>query len=85
MRSGRVPGGTTPRLVLVSDLPQNGASRRQALQINDAIRLELEARGFRAGLHTVGFQACDDSSEETGRWEATRCSANANAMPTVTR
>ena len=73
------PGGTTPRLVLVSDLPQNGASRRQALQINDAIRLELEARGFRAGPHTVGFQPCDDSSEETGRWEASRCSANANA------
>lgn len=72
-------GGSTPELVLVSDLPLNGTSRRKALQINNAIRVELDARAYRAGAHTVGFQACDNSSVETGRWEASSCSGNANA------
>lgn len=69
----------TPELVLVSDMPMHGAASRKASQINDAIRLELEGRGFRAGPHTVGFQSCDHSSPDTGRWEAPRCSGNANA------
>ena len=73
----RGPGA--PTLVLVSDMPLHGVASREASQINDAIRLELEGRGFRAGPHTVAFQACDHSSPDTGRWEAPRCSGNANA------
>jgi branched-chain amino acid transport system substrate-binding protein len=73
----RGPGA--PTLVLVSDMPVHGAASRKASQVNEAIRLEVESRGFRAGPHAVAFQACDHSSPETGRWEAARCSGNANA------
>ncbi len=72
-------GAGTPRFVVVTDLPLAGASLRRARQINDAIRLELHTRGFRAGRHTVAFQACDHASGHTGRWEASRCAGNANA------
>ncbi len=72
------PAGGSPELVVVADLPYTGASRGKAEQIRAAIRLELDARGFRAGTYTVGLQACDDSSHETGRWEPWTCSGNAN-------
>jgi branched-chain amino acid transport system substrate-binding protein len=47
--------------------------------MNDAIRLVLEAAGWRAGGRTVAFQACDDSNAKTGLWTKARCQANARA------
>ena len=73
-------GGTgDPDLVLVLDLPLQGRSARASRQINDAIRMELQGRRYKAGDHTIGFRACDDSTSSAGRSDPGTCSANANA------
>jgi len=64
--------------MLVSDLPLQGAPRRESRQINDAIRAQLTERGFKAGSHTIGFQACDDSTVAAGKSDPGRCAVNAN-------
>ena len=71
-------GTGSPDLVLVSDLPLQGAASRESRQINHAIRAQLQERGFRAGAHTIGFQACDDSTQAAGKSDAGRCASNAN-------
>ncbi|HEY0318130.1 MAG TPA: branched-chain amino acid ABC transporter substrate-binding protein [Solirubrobacterales bacterium] len=72
-------GQTAAETLIVSDLPLQGDSRRRSTQMNDAIRLVLEAAGWRAGGRTVAFQACDDSNAKTGLWTKARCQANARA------
>jgi ABC-type branched-subunit amino acid transport system substrate-binding protein len=44
-----------------------------------AVRRELARRGFRAGDHTVGLLVCDDSTSQSGTFDAARCRANARA------
>ena len=34
---------------------------------------------YRAGQYTVGYQSCDDSTAQAGKWDSAKCSANANA------
>lgn len=69
----------TPEAIVVSDLPLQGDSKQRSAQMNDAIRLVLEGANWQAGEVKVGFQACDDSSAETGLWTKAQCQANANA------
>jgi branched-chain amino acid transport system substrate-binding protein len=69
-------GKGTPDYIVASDLPLQGSSRVEALQINDAIRAELKARRFKAGGYTVGFQACDDSTAAAGRSDLAVCRGN---------
>ena len=71
-------GAGSPDYVVASDLPLQGRSRTQSLQVNDAIREELRVRQFKAGNFTIGFQACDDSTSQAAKWDARTCSANAN-------
>lgn len=73
-----VPLGEAEALI-VSDLPLQGDSRRRSLQMNEAIRIVLQNAGWKAGGHTVGFQACDDSEADTGLWSKAQCQANARA------
>jgi branched-chain amino acid transport system substrate-binding protein len=68
-----------PDLLLVSDLPLRGSSRGRAIQMADAVRFELEQRGWRAGAWTVGFHSCDDSTVEKGTWDPGICNDNAEA------
>lgn len=70
-------GTGDPDLVVVSDLPLQGAASRESRQINDAIRAQLQERGFRAGAHTIGFQACDDSTAVAGKSDPGVCASNA--------
>jgi branched-chain amino acid transport system substrate-binding protein len=72
-------GKGDPEALIVSDLPLQGDSRQRSLQMNDAIRLVLEAANWQAGGVKVGFQACDDSSAKTGLWTKAQCKANARA------
>jgi branched-chain amino acid transport system substrate-binding protein len=72
-------GDGNPDYIVASDLPLQGASRTQTLQINDAIRAELKSRDFKAGDYNVGFQACDDATAQAGKWDSGKCSQNANA------
>jgi branched-chain amino acid transport system substrate-binding protein len=71
-------GDGDPDLLIASDLPLQGSSRTQTLQINEAIRYQLEQRGWKAGDQAVGFQACDDATAQAGKWDSGKCSQNAN-------
>ncbi len=71
-------GDGNPDYLVVSDLPLQGASRTQTLQINDAIRYQLKAASFKAGDYKIGFQACDDATAQAGKWDSGKCSQNAN-------
>ena len=70
-------GGGTPRLLVVSDLPLQGADRAIARSMVGGIRFVLERRDFRAGRHTVGYGSCDDSTAQAGGTDVSRCFANA--------
>ena len=72
-------GDGNPDYLLVSDLPLQGASRTQTLQINDAIRYELKKANYKAGDYNIGFQSCDDATAQAGKWDSGKCSQNANA------
>jgi len=45
----------------------------------EAIRVELERRGWRAGSVRIGFKACDDALKNTGEWDRSKCEQNARA------
>jgi branched-chain amino acid transport system substrate-binding protein len=72
-------GSGDPDVLIASDLPAQGASAERTEQMNEAIRLELEAEDWKAGDLGVAFQACDDSLESTGEWDTQRCRDNASA------
>jgi hypothetical protein len=72
-------GEGDPEALIVSDLPMQGDSAERSEQQVEAIRLALEQREWRAGELAVGFQACDDSSAETGLWDEQICRTNAEA------
>jgi branched-chain amino acid transport system substrate-binding protein len=69
-------------VLIASDLPLQGSSRTQTLQITGAIRYLLEQQGWKAGDTTVAFQSCDDSTAQAGKWDPGKCSQNANAYAT---
>jgi len=72
-------GESAAESLIVSDLPLRGASSNRSQQMNDAIRLVLRTAGWRAGVHRIGLQACDDSDAATGLWSKPICEANATA------
>ena len=72
-------GDGQPDVLIASDFPAQGASRERTAQQVEAIRSVLEERDWRAGETSVAFQACDDSIETTGLWDAAKCRANARA------
>jgi len=72
-------GSGSPELLVVSDLPLQGSSRRQTKQMADAIALVFEQHAWMAGSHTVGYYSCDDATASRGRWDPHRCSSNAAA------
>ncbi len=72
-------GGKKPDVLIASDLPlqgpdgagPRGTGRRDPLRGRD--------NGFGAGEYVVGYQSCDDSTAQTGRYEDRKCAANAHA------
>jgi len=72
-------GEGEPDVLIASDMPLQGSSRTQTLQINDAARLVLEQAGWKAGDLNVAFQACDDATAQAGKWDPGKCGQNANA------
>jgi branched-chain amino acid transport system substrate-binding protein len=65
--------------LIATDLPMQGGSRTQTLQMVGAIRYLLEQQDWKAGKYTIAFQPCDDSTAQLGKWDADKCSANAHA------
>jgi branched-chain amino acid transport system substrate-binding protein len=72
-------GDGNPDYIVASDFPLQGSSRTQTEQIVAAIRLELQNRDWKAGDYKIGFQSCDDSTAQAGKWDSGKCSTNANA------
>jgi branched-chain amino acid transport system substrate-binding protein len=72
-------GSGKPDLLIASDLPLQGSGRTQTVQMTEAIKFILKQNGFKAGDKTVGYQSCDDSTAQAGKWDSGKCSANANA------
>jgi branched-chain amino acid transport system substrate-binding protein len=72
-------GPGDPDFIVASDLPLQGAGRTQTVQMVDAMKFALKSRKFTAGKYHIGFQSCDDSTAQAGKWDSGKCSANANA------
>jgi len=72
-------GDGDPDYLIVSDLPLQGASRTQTVQMVDAIRYVLKQADFKAGDYKIGFQSCDDATAQAGKWDSGKCSQNANS------
>ena len=74
-------GGTSPDLLIVSDLPtfdNSGATNAPILDMRHAMLKVLQERGFRAGPYRVGLQACTDSSPGKSP-DLALCAKNAGA------
>jgi branched-chain amino acid transport system substrate-binding protein len=65
--------------LIASDLPMQGGSRQQTVQMTKAIAYVLNQQGWKAGSHNVAYQACDDATAQLGKWDPDKCSANAHA------
>jgi branched-chain amino acid transport system substrate-binding protein len=72
-------GSGKPDYIVPSDLPLQGSGRTQTVEMTNAIKFVLKQANFKAGKYTVGYQSCDDSTAQAGKWESSKCSANANA------
>ena len=72
-------GDGPPQRLLVSDLPLHGGAGVPSQQMSAAITLVLREHRFRAGRWRLGYQACDDSTAQTGVSDPHKCASNANA------
>jgi branched-chain amino acid transport system substrate-binding protein len=72
-------GEGDPDVLIASDLPLQGSSRTQTLQMVGAIRQVLADNEWKAGDLNVGYQSCDDSTAQAGKWDPGKCSQNANS------
>ena len=77
-------GSGTPKFVIASDLPRQGAQRSQSNQMTQAEQFVMSGAHWKAGAYTVGFQDCDDSTAQAGKWDSAKCSQNGTPTP-VTR
>jgi branched-chain amino acid transport system substrate-binding protein len=72
-------GEGDPDYLVASDLPLQGGSRTQTIQMNKAMVYVLEQQDWKAGDKKIAFQQCDDATAQLAKWDASKCSANANA------
>lgn len=73
-------GPGKPQFIIASDLPLQGAGRAQPISMTKSIQFILSTQyNFKVGKYTVGYQSCDDSTAQTGGWDAAKCTANGQA------
>jgi branched-chain amino acid transport system substrate-binding protein len=73
-------GSGSPQFLIASDLPLQGSGRAQYIAMGKAIQYVLQNQfHFKAGKYTVGYQACDDSTAQSGAWDPGKCTGNGNA------
>jgi len=72
-------GSGSPKFIVASDLPLQGAGRAQTTQMVQAIQYALQQAGFKAGNYNIGYQSCDDSTAQAGAWDSAKCAANARS------
>ncbi|MGH2840487.1 MAG: BTAD domain-containing putative transcriptional regulator, partial [Solirubrobacteraceae bacterium] len=73
-------GKGKPDRLIVSDMPLRGGPGLPTQQMSQAIAFTLRQRGFRAGRFRIAYQSCDDSTAQTGIFDAAKCAANAKAF-----
>src|SRR4051812_50026324 len=71
---GTVKGDT---LTIYSSLPRQGASRVQAIPIEQGAALALKQRGGKVGKWNVKYVKLDDATAAAGQWDAAPTSSNA--------
>ena len=71
---GTVSGDT---LTVYSSLPRQGASRVQAIPIEQGAALALKQRGGKVGKYKVKYVKLDDATAAAGQWDAAPTSSNA--------
>ena len=72
-------GSGNPDYLIASDLPKQGGSRTQTVQMAKAITYVLDQQNWKAGKYKIAYQDCDDSTAQLGKWDPDKCSANAHA------
>ena len=70
-------GTGKPDFIIPSDLPLQGAIRKQTVEISQAMVWALAHAGWRAGKYKIAYQSCDDSTAQTGGWDTAKCATNA--------
>jgi branched-chain amino acid transport system substrate-binding protein len=70
-------GKGKPDFIIPSDLPLQGAIRKQTVEISQAMLWALKHAGWRAGKYHIAYQSCDDSTAQTGGWDTAKCATNA--------
>lgn len=70
-------GSGKPDFIIASDLPLQGAIRKQTVQISRAMIWALQQKGWKAGSWKIGYQSCDDSTAQAGGWDSAKCATNA--------
>ncbi len=79
-------GTHIPRFLIAADLPLQGfGGLSLTAQMSDAVRYALAEQSYRAGRYPIGYQLCDDSSAQFGRWSSSTCTRNARAYASNTR
>ena len=76
---GKLQGPSSAQFIIASDLPLQGAGRALRAEMNRSIAYMFQQANWKAGKYTIAFQACDDSTAQKGAWDASKCTANANA------
>ena len=66
-------GSGSPDYIIASDLPLQGSGRTQTVQMTEAIKFILKQHDFKAGDTTIGYQSCDDSTAQQGKWASEKC------------
>jgi len=77
-------GSGKPTFIIASDLPLQGAIRKQTVQISRAMIWALQQKGWKAGNTPIGYQSCDDSTAQSGGWDSGKCATNARLFATNT-
>ena len=73
-------GEGEPDVLIATDLPLQGSSRAQSLQMVKAIALHARpARTGRPATTTSRYQDCDDATAQAAKWDSGKCSQNAQA------
>jgi branched-chain amino acid transport system substrate-binding protein len=72
-------GSSKPDYIVASDLPLQGSSRTQTIEMTKAMKFVLKQHNFKAGSYNIGYQSCDDSTAQAGKWDSGKCSANGHA------
>ncbi len=72
-------GEGDPDYLIASDLPKQGGSRTQTVQMAKAITYVLQQQDWKAGDYKIAYQDCDDSTAQLGKWDPDKVSANAHS------